>query len=252
MTDYVKPQWLQDREDRALVDATPWTDVDLTADLEGRLAVCLDRLAPLADAYATARADDETDSNDTAVVERLSAAVKQHSDATAAHMARGDIDRAVDARRSLDAAKSLRDELQAQINARRVEHGGYDFQSATVAIATLVAERENLNELLASPEKRAELLMDLAGLRQAARDRLTEQALIQLQIAEDRSPLKMAALAVELAREKTAAEHERREEQAAQTAPKPSRNPEVAALAALRERRPLGDPLGMSTKNQGW
>jgi hypothetical protein len=253
MTEQTKPAWLLEREAQSTLDQPVLTDAKVQADVQVVLDDCLDTLAPAVAIDQSMREQAEKARNDASVLAKLGATITRRQDAVADHMAAGDIEKAVDERKGLDAAKAIRDDLMVQYQAECAATEGYDFDAQTRAIALLVSERENLKGLLASEAARAEVLATDAKHRQDARDFLTEQALLQLQIAEANSPARMAAIRVEQTRAATAAEHERRTEQAARTAPKPpSQNPEVAALAALRNRRPVGNPLGMGLKNQGW
>lgn len=255
MTDQKMPAWLLEREARATLDSPVLTDAKVQADVQVVLDGVLDALAPQMDLDASMREHDTAARKLTSDQTKLDATIAKSRATVDRDMAAGDVDKAVDERQRLNAAQSIRDDVATALQAERDATAGYSFDAATRSIALLVSEREELNRLLADEGARAEVLALDAKHRQEARDYLTAQALLQLQIAEANSPARMAAIRLEQEREATAARVEQREKDAAGTRPSPIRRPSnagVAALTALRNRTPVGNPLGVGLANQGW
>jgi hypothetical protein len=221
--------------DERLVKSEHWTDADISAAIQENLNATVATLAPLVErdeklrearALLPAREHglDATDDVITAAIE------------TEQEFRFSDPAKAVAARRTALDAQAMRSEAQVEYVAVKRDVEGYDFDKAAVEIARLVAQRQEFEEALASPELRAGMIAADEDNREAARARISDRTIRTAEL------MLMAGAAAIPTTEQLSTEHmiaEDARQRATRTgsyAPKPpvrSGHPEVAALSAM-------------------
>lgn len=221
---------------------------DIVADMNGRLDTVQNQLGPVQDLEAEMRGHDERAGTHLSTLNKVDVMVAVQRDQVAKHLASGDIAAAVAAQQVLDAALTIRAGVASALEAEKAAIANFNFAASTARIAELVSDCAYIESVIASTDKQDEILAGLAARRLEGQMHIIEKARL---MNEENDPARRAALLLAGERARTALAFAEREAQAARTRSTPtppSRNPEVAALAALRQRRPVGNPLTMGVR----
>lgn len=255
MTDTQKPQWLIDREDERLAKSEPHNDEALLAELSTELDATYDALVPLIERDQEIRAARATLRDREHGIGSLDGIVADARE-NATRLLNTDTRAAVAARQDAEAASAMRAEAVNALVATRASVEQYDFDAASLAIALLVTQREDLARAIASPELRAHMLAAEADNIRAARDRVVERSVRRTKLLLESSDPKLLAEAhLAETRAATKAEHERREAEglnaAAVSAPRKTNNAAAIALERMARGERVGNPVEMARHSSG-